>query len=45
LKAFYLKDQTARRVGYCFREGDMIKIEKPDRLVNEKGEHVDTVMS
>ncbi len=22
LKAFYLNDQTARRVGYCFREGD-----------------------
>ena len=22
MKAFYLNDHTARRVGYCFREGD-----------------------
>ncbi|MDH5795277.1 MAG: hypothetical protein OEZ24_04135 [Candidatus Bathyarchaeota archaeon] len=22
MRAFYLNDQTARRVGYCFREGD-----------------------
>lgn len=22
MKAFYLNDRTARRVGYCFREGD-----------------------
>lgn len=22
VKAFYLNDHTARRVGYCFREGD-----------------------
>lgn len=22
VKAFYLNDQTARRVGYCFREGE-----------------------
>jgi len=22
MRAFYLNDQTSRRVGYCFREGD-----------------------
>ncbi len=22
MRAFYLNDQTAKRVGYCFREGD-----------------------
>jgi len=22
VRAFYLNDQTARRVGYCFREGE-----------------------
>jgi hypothetical protein len=22
MKAFYLNDETARRIGYCYREGD-----------------------
>jgi len=33
MRAFYLNDQTARRVGYCFREGDkMILVDTDNNL-------------
>jgi len=33
MKAFYLNDQTARRVGYCFREGDrMVLIDRENNV-------------
>ena len=37
MKTFYLNDQTARRVGYCFREGDrmvLVDIENNVYLVS-----------
>lgn len=33
VKAFYLNDQNARRVGYCFREGEkMVLVDLEDNV-------------